>query len=220
MFGLFRCALGRKDLTRSPTHTLLSVSQDVDYAWLQTQDNFNSLLKDLNEACGTADGSIPDGPPPDSVLKDSFKNRERGARLAMFEKRFRKGKDLSLMSPSDLECILGASSKRPDRLKSASDKAATAAAAAATDHEAVEVTGIKTIVHSESVADYFAAKMAARKLRAAQQPPAPAAPTDDGAFALPHVTINTILHALLGIFDMSACPLVRFLHGSQLKGRR
>lgn len=148
----------------------------MDYAWLQTQDNFNSLLKDLNEACGTTDGSIPDGPPPDSVLKDSFKNRERGARLAMFEKRFRKGKDLSLMSSTDLACILGASSKRPERLKSADAQAGTAGAAAA-EHEVVEVTGIKTIVHSESVADYFAAKMAARKLRAAEaQPPAPTPP--------------------------------------------
>ena len=168
---------------RVPSPFALPVLQDVDYAWLQTQDSFNSLLKDLNEACGTVDGAMPDGPPPDSVLKDSFKNRKRGARLAMFEKRFRKGKDLSVMSATDLECILGASSKRPERLKSANDK--TAAAAAAGDHEAVEVTGIKTIVHSESVADYFAAKMAARKLRAAQQPPAASA--DERAYPPSHL---------------------------------
>lgn len=92
--------------------------QDSDYAWLRVQDTFNSVLEDLNAACGTADGTIPTAPPPDSVLESSKTNKKRGSRLRMFESRFRKGKDLSVMGTDDLACILGKSEKRTlgDRL--------------------------------------------------------------------------------------------------------
>eukprot|EP00038_Savillea_parva_P002030 m.109926 g.109926 ORF g.109926 m.109926 type:complete len:347 (+) comp10702_c0_seq2:78-1118(+) len=144
-------------------------NRDVDYAWLDTQDTFNSLLKDLNEACGCADGSIPEGPPPDSVLKDSKKNRKRGARLAMFESRFRKGKDLSMMKADDLACILGGSSKRPERLRAKgetgkqTDTEGTTSSPSSPPVVVQDVSGLTIITHKESVADYFATKMAEKK---------------------------------------------------------
>lgn len=33
-------------------------SKDVDFNWLETQDTFNALLKDLNGACGTQGGAM------------------------------------------------------------------------------------------------------------------------------------------------------------------
>jgi hypothetical protein len=38
-----------------------AASTDVDFNWLQTQDTFNTLLKDLNKACGSENGAIPTG---------------------------------------------------------------------------------------------------------------------------------------------------------------
>jgi hypothetical protein len=171
----------------------------MDYAWLETQDTFNSLLKDLNEACGSTDGSIPEGPPPDSVLKDSKKNRKRGSRLAMFESRFRKGKDLSLMKADDLAAILGQSSKRPERLRHS--KSATASAEASGDEgaKAEDVTGLTCIPQKESVADYFAQKMAEKKQRAADRAAAEAAtddtPSDDGPAVEPVASASDAIKA-------------------------
>lgn len=154
--------------TKNNTLGVGASNKDVDYAWLETQDTFNSLLKDLNEACGTADGSMPEGPPPDSVLKDSKKNRTRGARLAMFESRFRKGKDLSLMKSEDLACILGGSSKRPERLKTKGSEDESNAGAADTSPGDGDVTGLTIIPQKASVSEYFEQKMAEKRRRQAE----------------------------------------------------
>jgi len=90
-------------------------NKDVDYNWLQTQDAFNSVLKNLNAACGTSDGTMSTAPPPDVEIAAESKSAVRASRRAMFQSRFKKSKDVGAMGGNDLKCILGDNSKRPER---------------------------------------------------------------------------------------------------------
>lgn len=140
--------------TKNNTLGIGASSQDVDYNWLQTQDTFNTLLKDLNQACGSSEGAMPTGPPPDKLMERPTQKRKRGARMAMFEARFRKSKDTSIMGDDDLACILGADTQRPERL---TEKGKTPAQPVKKDEsEEEEEEEFKTVTNKQSMGDYFA----------------------------------------------------------------
>eukprot|EP00041_Stephanoeca_diplocostata_P039855 m.1638020 g.1638020 ORF g.1638020 m.1638020 type:complete len:349 (-) comp26595_c0_seq1:331-1377(-) len=144
-----------------------ATTKDNDYAWLRVQDTFNSVLDDLNAVCGSADGTIPTAPPPDSVLDSSKVNKKRGSRLRMFESRFRKGKDLSVMGTDDLACILGKSEKRPERLRKSATKASGGDEVDDKQEQSSkgDTTGMVTTTSTYSVNDYFAKRMAEIKAK-------------------------------------------------------
>merc|ERR1719272_1531129 len=138
---------------------------DVNFNWLQTQDTFNTLLKDLNKACGTENGAMPTGKPK-SVIESSTVNRKRGARLLMFQSRFKKTKDHSGVDESDMAQILGSNTKRPNRLKEGEalkEEAKIAAKIAASSGKPQSESDLKTVTRKESINDYFAMRLAAKK---------------------------------------------------------
>jgi len=139
--------------------------KDVDFNWLQTQDTFSTLLKDLNKACGTENGAMPTGKPK-SVIESAVVNRKRGSRLLMFQSRFKKSKDLSGVDESDMAQILGSNKKRPDRLKEGEalkEELRIAAKIASSSGKPQSESDLKTVTRKESINDYFAMRLAAKK---------------------------------------------------------
>ena len=91
---------------------------DYDNVWLDHQDDFESVLSDLNKAASnkvTAETGDVDEKPINSLAQ---KSKERAKRLHY--SKFTKSKDLSTASQHDLACILG-TDKRSKKAKNSSN---------------------------------------------------------------------------------------------------
>lgn len=133
-----------------------------DDNWIAHQDEFNSLLSQLNAA---NNGSDSEGSQVQSLTSNS-----ENAKGRLHYKKFSQGKDLSLRKSNELECVFGVRKKKPK-----------------TEEEKEEETkGKKEIPENEaftvsttSVHDYFAQKMAKLRSRGYTMTPPVSEPSSD-----------------------------------------
>jgi len=131
-------------------------NNDYDNVWLDHQDDYEKLLKDL----GTSnDHQAVSSKTTEQVQTLELNSKSSKARLHY--KKFTKSKDLSNASLNDLNCILG----KEKRQKIAAIQSSMEPIVEKTEQEKKEVdetNGGLFSTNKLSVSDYFASKMAAR----------------------------------------------------------
>ncbi|XP_006811790.1 PIN2/TERF1-interacting telomerase inhibitor 1-like [Saccoglossus kowalevskii] len=133
----------------------LGANYKTDENWIAHQDDFNSLLANLNDNHGTTEEP--------KIVSTSLEERSKLSKKRVHYMKFTRGKDLSVYSRTDLACIMGTktgeskpqsnSPQRPSETESSDSDSANSS----TDH------GIVTVTSSQSLQEYFAQKMAALK---------------------------------------------------------
>eukprot|EP00911_Craspedida_sp_UC1_P001331 UC1_evm3s1006 len=157
---------------------------DNDFNWLKTQDLYASALAELNNDLaaiggGTGSGDCSANTSPTKSQSSSSKARQpRSQRSKLLYSRFKRAKDLSTYSADDLGCILGQAEYRPERhVKKSQEEGGGGEVGGLSEVEPEQDsdTGVKTITRTESVTDYFKARLAAKGLskvgRGPQKPP-------------------------------------------------
>ncbi|KAF6024406.1 PINX1 [Bugula neritina] len=132
--------------------------------WIEHQDDFNSLLAELNEA--SASDQVSAAPVSEQeVAKSSVQSLEaksKSSRSRVHYMKFTKGKDLSRHSDKDLACILG-----PGLLSSNSPSSENVSAVNSDDSQASRpdpfLSDTLHVTSTLSLHEYFAAKMASKK---------------------------------------------------------
>ncbi|KAK3102009.1 hypothetical protein FSP39_008082 [Pinctada imbricata] len=123
--------------------------------WIAHQDDFNSILENLNQS--NTDSQL--GSTPGEVI--SLETKSKNSKGRMHYKKFAKGKDLSSRTTEDLNCIFGV------RKTKSGDNTPQCISEENSDCESQRENedsgGLKTIRSSDSVQEYFAKKMAALK---------------------------------------------------------
>ncbi|XP_052245173.1 PIN2/TERF1-interacting telomerase inhibitor 1-like isoform X2 [Dreissena polymorpha] len=119
--------------------------------WIAHQDDFNSLLASLNQE----NNSTPNS---DVEKVISLEHKSKTAKGRLHYQKFTKGKDLSLKSGQDLDCVFG---KRKSH--SGSNTPLPGSESGSEDDD--KLHGIQTVTSTDSIQDYFKKKMADRKNR-------------------------------------------------------
>ncbi|CAH1786248.1 unnamed protein product, partial [Owenia fusiformis] len=141
--------------------------------WIAHQDDFNSILANLN-----ADHSTEPAADKEAVKEakvTSLEERSKTTKKRVHYHKFTRGKDLSGYKSNDLDCIFGKRKNKSETstpitqseansdAESSSSDTASSNAKPSDDNE----HGVNTIISSQSVQEYFAQKMAAlKKIRA------------------------------------------------------
>lgn len=122
--------------------------------WLDRLDEYEAILAQLN---GTSDSSLQDKPSQKDDRFEPLSKKSEGTRNRVHYSKFTKGKDLSLQSKTDLDCIFGGK-----REKHKKDGVVTELAPEQNPPEANEAKqfGVVTTTSSTNLQDYFAQKMA------------------------------------------------------------
>lgn len=122
--------------------------------WICHQDDFNSLLKNLNASHGR-----PDQENDEKVI--SLEEKSKAAKKRVHYHKQTKGKDLSQQSTEDLDCIFGRKkSKIPQEKKEVLPNVEETK-----DAPDENTHGIQTIQSSQSVQEYFAMKLSQMKAK-------------------------------------------------------
>ncbi|XP_052802425.1 PIN2/TERF1-interacting telomerase inhibitor 1-like isoform X2 [Mya arenaria] len=115
--------------------------------WIAHQDDFNSLLANLNQDHG--EGSKQ----PDKVT--SLENNSKTSKGRLHYQKFTKGKDLSSKSETDLDCVFG-------KRKSQSGTNTPQPESESNSDNEERRHGIPTVTSTDNIQDYFKKKMADR----------------------------------------------------------
>lgn len=133
----------------------LGCNQNVEDNWISHQDDFNDLLSNLHQEHSQETATKNN---PDSL--SSIEEKSQKAKRRVHYKKFTRGKDLANRSVNDMNCILG-------RRSASGSNTPQSISAPSSDHENEEERtvshGVKTIVNSVSMQEYFAQKMARMK---------------------------------------------------------
>ncbi|KAJ8048927.1 PIN2/TERF1-interacting telomerase inhibitor 1 [Holothuria leucospilota] len=133
----------------------LGCNQNVEDNWISHQDDFNDLLSNLHQEHSQETSTKNN---PDSL--SSIEEKSQKAKRRVHYKRFTRGKDLANRSVNDMNCILG-------RRSASGSNTPQSISAPSSDHENEEERmvshGVKTIVNSVTMQEYFAQKMARMK---------------------------------------------------------
>ncbi|XP_071955659.1 PIN2/TERF1-interacting telomerase inhibitor 1-like [Antedon mediterranea] len=133
----------------------LGCSTSHEDKWIAHQDDFNSLLANLNESHASGD-TTPKQTSITSLEKKSKKSKKR-----VHYMKFTKGKDLTGYSSKDMDCIMG---RRVSKSEPATPQSQSIQNSEDDDDDAESVTscpdyGVTTITRTESVQEYFQRKM-------------------------------------------------------------
>lgn len=102
---------------QNPNHTEgVGAHEDNDFNWLKTQDDFASVLANLNE-----DASPNSDFEATNASSHLRAQKQPSLRSRVLYSRFKKAKDVGSYTSEDLSCILGAVSTRPKRCTQGED---------------------------------------------------------------------------------------------------
>jgi len=171
----------------------LGIGSNLDYSdtWLDHQDDFNSLLANLNTShSGPSSGTAT--PKEDETDMGSMEERSKTSKARVHYKKFTRGKDLKRAKEEDLDALFGRRknyekrTKKKAKVASMAPMASTVAnietttntsvgpsalvASAAADAEEADKEfdaqgNLRTVTSNLSVAEYFAKKMAEIKAK-------------------------------------------------------
>lgn len=126
--------------------------------WIAHQDDFNALLANLNQSNTQNEA--------EKVI--SLENKSKTSRSRVHYQKFTQGKDLSLKTSKDLDCIFGRRNAKQD------DTSSSDSADGEEDDSNTGLTtdgGFVTVKSEENIQDYFAKKLASLKhTRSSSQP--------------------------------------------------
>ncbi|XP_070566254.1 PIN2/TERF1-interacting telomerase inhibitor 1-like [Ptychodera flava] len=142
--------------------------------WLANQDDFNSLLAQLNQTYGNDTTEKKESSNADTTSLEEISKRSK---KRVHYKKFTRGKDLSVYSKKDLACIIGTKTDSPPVTFSAVTNGQSSTPITETTDIADKDTqdessgsgsstpthGIVTVTSSQSLQEYFSQKMAALK---------------------------------------------------------
>eukprot|EP00794_Sanderia_malayensis_P016726 gene16726-18420_t len=134
--------------------------------WLAHQDDFNSLLANLNQKNSKQDDASLKN---EETERTSLKSNVQKSRKKIFYSKFIHSKDLSMKSKNDLNCVMGHRSKStpatPQELSEDESANSDASTASCPVGDVSKSQGIVTTNSEMNLQEYFAQKMAAMKKR-------------------------------------------------------
>ncbi|XP_045175882.2 PIN2/TERF1-interacting telomerase inhibitor 1-like [Mercenaria mercenaria] len=128
--------------------------------WIAHQDDFNALLANLGQDHGTDDSKQEDT--DKKVI--SLEQKSRTSKGRLHYQKFTKGKDLSLKSETDLDCVFGKRKSQSGTITPQTQSGTNtphAQSESSSDNEE-QSHGFNTVTSTDSVQDYFKKKMAER----------------------------------------------------------
>ncbi|XP_077979052.1 uncharacterized protein LOC144434473 [Glandiceps talaboti] len=155
-------------VTKNRDNIGLGANHKTEERWMAHQDEFESLLTDLNQHYGnskTEDSKTQDDDSPSTTCTDLEQTSKKSKKRVHYMK-FTRGKNLSLYSKKDLACIIGkksnentpsSSPKREESVSQQSSEEIAERSSPETDQSTSH--GIVTVTSTQSLQDYFSAKM-------------------------------------------------------------
>ncbi|XP_033112905.1 PIN2/TERF1-interacting telomerase inhibitor 1-like [Anneissia japonica] len=121
--------------------------------WIAHQDDFNSLLANLNASHASGNTT------PTETAVTSLEKRSKKSKKRVHYMKFTKGKDLTGYSSKDMDCIMG---RRVSKSEPVTPQSQSTQNSDDSDTESITSCpdyGVQTITRKESVQEYFKKKM-------------------------------------------------------------